>query len=174
MNKKIFYQDTYKVYLKRTERKYYEKKDDELFLIEEPIIVSDEKPLQIYDVDIINKVVRAHHLDQYPNEHIMVIALGACGHILGTTTLGVGTDSMVNSNIKGLFQFLFLTNAYGFVMAHNHPNSYMRASEQDILLTRQVNRIAKELDFELIDHIIINTLESNKGEYFSMKAEGLL
>ena len=177
---KVFYQDTYKVYLKKTERSFFEKTDNGAYVqledFDESALEEDEKikPLQVSNMNVAVKIIRAHELDKYPNEHIMVIAIGACGHVLGTTVLGIGSDQCVDSNLKGLFQFLFLTNAHAFILAHNHPCGYVRASDGDISLTRRVKQYADVFGFDLLDHIIVNTLEEDKGAFFSMKAEKII
>jgi DNA repair protein RadC len=59
--------------------------------------------------------------------------------------------------------------AAAIVLAHNHPNSDVKPSEQDKLLTRALVMAAETVQLKIIDHLIISP-----DEAFSFKKAGLL
>jgi len=59
--------------------------------------------------------------------------------------------------------------AFAILLVHNHPNGNLKASEQDITITKAINIPAKVLNIELYDHIIVTG-----SDYLSFKDEGLL
>lgn len=60
-------------------------------------------------------------------------------------------------------------HAAAVVLAHNHPSGVARASESDLLVTRQVARALELIDARLLDHIIVAGAQT-----VSMAAAGLL
>jgi DNA repair protein RadC len=55
------------------------------------------------------------------------------------------------------------------LLAHNHPSGDHSPSAADIATTRQIADLARQLDVELYDHLIIS-----KTGWTSLRAEGLL
>lgn len=54
-----------------------------------------------------------------------------------------------------LKEILNTNNLKGILIYHNHPSGDPIASIDDIGLTSKISNIAKELDFELLDHLIV-------------------
>ncbi|HEV8719940.1 MAG TPA: DNA repair protein RadC [Candidatus Binatia bacterium] len=59
--------------------------------------------------------------------------------------------------------------ASALVLAHNHPNSDVKPSEQDKLLTRALVMATETVQLRIIDHFIVS-----RDEFFSFKKAGLL
>ena len=59
--------------------------------------------------------------------------------------------------------------ATAIILVHNHPSGDLRASEDDITMTRAVVHAAKPLGITIHDHIIVG-----RSGYMSFKSEGLL
>lgn len=88
---------------------------------------------------------------------------------LGYTTISKGGSNSTIVDPKFVFQTALLANADGILLAHNHPSSELKASRADITLTKNLDKAAKQLGMQIIDHIIL----SFTG-YLSMKNKGLL
>jgi DNA repair protein RadC len=56
------------------------------------------------------------------------------------------------------------------VVAHNHPSGDPSPSESDLRLTRRLAHIAKELDCDVLDHLIL----TRNGRFTSFRMMGLL
>jgi len=59
------------------------------------------------------------------------------------------------------------TLAKGVILVHNHPSGNLRASEQDIAITKKVKQGLQLFDCSLLDHIIL----SDSG-YYSLVDNG--
>ncbi len=60
--------------------------------------------------------------------------------------------------------------ATGIIISHNHPSGLLKASENDVLLTKKLIKALELIDINLLDHIIISPFK----EYFSFKDEGII
>lgn len=64
-----------------------------------------------------------------------------------------------------------LSNASGFIAAHNHPSGDTAPSRADIQVTRELREAGKTMGIPLIDHIIIGDAYS---EPYSFNEAGLV
>jgi len=60
-------------------------------------------------------------------------------------------------------------NAIGLVLAHNHPSQTIQPSIEDHRVTKKLTRAAKNLDIQVMAHIIIT-----EKKYFSFADQALL
>ena len=59
--------------------------------------------------------------------------------------------------------------ATGLLLAHNHPTGNLQPSKADIALTEKINKAAKAIDIQLLDHLIVS-----EKSYFSFADENIL
>lgn len=59
--------------------------------------------------------------------------------------------------------------ATGLLLAHNHPTGNLQPSKADIALTEKINKAAKVIDIQLLDHLIVS-----EKSYFSFADENIL
>jgi DNA repair protein RadC len=59
--------------------------------------------------------------------------------------------------------------ASGIILFHNHPSGNLKPSKQDLELTKKLVSGARNIDMNILDHLII----SERG-YLSFKDEGYL
>ena len=83
--------------------------------------------------------------------------------------LGHGRASGLHLRMRELFTKALAVDASGIVIAHNHPSGDCRPSSCDIDATNRLNRTAKALDIELLDHLIFS-----RSAVYSMRAGGML
>lgn len=102
-------------------------------------------------------------------EKFIIVLLDPNKRCLGYTTISKGGTTSTIVEPKFIFQAALLANADGILLAHNHPSSELKASTADISLTKRLDKAAKQLGMQIIDHIIL----SSTG-YLSMKTNGLL
>ena len=62
---------------------------------------------------------------------------------------------------KDLFSRLLNLHAGGFFLFHNHPSNDLRASKEDLILTRKVRKLGHELGNPLLGHWIIGATNQN-------------
>lgn len=88
-------------------------------------------------------------------ENIHAIFLDAKRRFLGEAYLpgdGIGSFRM---RLRDIMAKALDCGAEGMIMAHNHPSGYCHPSRQDVEATRKLSKIARALDIELVDHLII-------------------
>jgi DNA repair protein RadC len=61
-------------------------------------------------------------------------------------------------------------NAPGVILVHNHPSGDPSPSPDDVSLTRALLPIGKQLDIDVLDHIIIG----GHSKYVSLQALGYI
>lgn len=103
-------------------------------------------------------------------EDFFVLILNRANHALGWISISSGGTAGTVVDPKIILICALLTNGHGIVMCHNHPSGNLKASQEDIKLTKQVNEGAKLFNIKLLDHIILCSSE----EYLSFADEGLL
>lgn len=105
--------------------------------------------------------IREAFLAIYLNRSNKVIAyqVVSLGGISGTV---VDTRLILKAGLDCLASSIILT--------HNHPSGNLKPSEADLSITKRIKEAAKLLEFNIIDHIIINP----ENQYYSMGDEGLL
>ncbi|OYX11118.1 MAG: hypothetical protein B7Z16_17720 [Algoriphagus sp. 32-45-6] len=59
--------------------------------------------------------------------------------------------------------------AHSIILVHNHPSGSASPSEQDKKLTQRLVRIGRDMDLNILDHVIF----TDRG-YFSFADEGIL
>ena len=100
-------------------------------------------------------------------ETFKVLYLNQANHVLGYKIVSEGGITSTYSDIRTIMQGALLTNAVAMIIAHNHPSGNVTPSEKDIQITSQINKAAKLLDLQLLDHIIYT-----RETYFSFADDG--
>lgn len=54
------------------------------------------------------------------------------------------------------------------IIAHNHPSGDPTSSPEDVLVTRQIIEAGQLLDFDILDHLVID-----RARWISMRERGL-
>ena len=68
---------------------------------------------------------------------------------------------------KRIFKAALEGNATQLVLCHNHPSGNRQPSAADIKLTERLVYSGKQIDIEVVDHIIVT-----QGGYYSFADEG--
>lgn len=94
-------------------------------------------------------------LDGQESEHLVVLALDAKNHVIGTEVVYTGNVSASLVRVGELFRFAIRTNAVGIVIAHNHPSGDVTPSPDDLHLTAEAIAAGRLLDVDVLDHLIV-------------------
>lgn len=113
----------------------------------------------LYDEDTIDYV-----------ESSYVLLLNFANQVIGKKLLSTGGTNACIVDVKVIAQISLSTNAHAIILTHNHPSGNLKASEQDIKMTRRVKEALELFDIKLLDHIIVT---SDNG-YTSMADNGLI
>lgn len=102
-------------------------------------------------------------------EIFMVLFLSSSNTLLASEELFRGSLDRSAIYPREILKKVIEYQAKSVIFAHNHPSGNMKASSQDIALTRDMKKALEMFDVLLLEHIIIG-----KHSYFSFLEEGLL
>ena len=127
---------------------------------------------KITDVKVAyNIIMRMMDMDKIGlQEQIVVLYLNQANLVIGSSNAFTGglTGSIVD--IRIIVATALNLMAVAVIIAHNHPSSNLKASTQDITLTKKLKTALSYMDINLLDHLIVTP----ENEYLSMSNEGLL
>ena len=114
-------------------------------------------------------------LTNSPVELLYAVALNSRNSFLGCTKLASGSVDRASVYPRLLVSFLLNINATAVILAHNHPGGVARASTEDISLTKRLGSLLKDLDINLLDHLIFapGTFDRTPS-WVSLKQDGVL
>lgn len=88
-------------------------------------------------------------------ETAMMVCLDSQCRVLSTQILTEGTVDSTSVSIRRIAEIALRYNAFGVMLAHNHPGGQPLPSRADIVLTQEIARGLEVLSIHLVDHIII-------------------
>jgi DNA repair protein RadC len=103
-------------------------------------------------------------------EEFVVLYLNSKNKIIDSINQ-VGTVNKANVYIRDIAKQALLNNAISVIIAHNHPSGSMTPSEQDLAVTKKIQKALGLFDINVLDHFIIGSFN---GEYLSFSESGLL
>lgn len=92
----------------------------------------------------------------YKNEVLALMCLDSKFRLLACKTVFEGNIHSVNVNMRSLLDFAINSGAERAVIAHNHPNSDLMPSTEDIHTTQIIYNALHYAGIQLDDHIITN------------------
>ena len=95
-------------------------------------------------------------LSRITQEVLAIIILNKNKQIIYEKILYQGNDNNVPVSIREILRLLMIHNGYYFYLIHNHPNSSLLPSQNDIAFTTKLEEKTKHLNVHLIDHLIIS------------------
>jgi DNA repair protein RadC len=101
-------------------------------------------------------------------EQLQVMLLDTKHHVLRTHTVYVGSVNAAMVRVAEVFREAIKENATAILIAHNHPSGDPTPSMDDVRVTQEIVRAGKNLDIEVLDHLIVGG-----QQYISLKERGL-
>jgi DNA repair protein RadC len=109
------------------------------------------------------------HLSDLIHEEFWILLLNRANHIILKKNVSSGGISGTVVDPRLIFKSAIEHSASGIILCHNHPSGNTKPSEADIQLTRKLRDAGKNLDIDILDHLII------AGEqYYSFADEGII
>lgn len=109
-------------------------------------------------------------------EKFWVICLNQKNYLLRhfEVTSGTASNSLVHP--REVFREAIRLSASSVIAVHNHPSGDPSPSAADIKITRQLKKAAAVVQIELLDHIILGTLNRDPSAqgYYSFSEAGIL
>ncbi len=102
-------------------------------------------------------------------EHFVMLSLDVRNSLVKISNISVGSLNASIVHPREVFKEAVQASAAKIIIAHNHPSENPDASPEDVALTRRLGEVAKIIDIELLDHIIVT-----KNKFSSLKELGLM
>jgi DNA repair protein RadC len=99
-------------------------------------------------------------------ETMWAIFLNRANYTIGYQKISDGGVSGTVCDPKLIYSAALEVGASGLILAHNHPSGNLKASSQDLALTKKIKEAGSVLEIQLLDHLIItaNTYTSFSDE----------
>ena len=104
-------------------------------------------------------------LDQ---EELRIIALDTKNRIIDMETVYRGSLNSAVVRIAELLRLPIALQSASMIMLHNHPSGDPTPSPQDVRITELVKESARQMDIDLLDHLIIG-----RNQFVRLKERGL-
>lgn len=88
-------------------------------------------------------------------EKVVLLCLNNHLEIVQDKLLFIGSGDVSLLETKEVFQYTLRSGCNRIILIHNHPSGNLKPSHEDQEITRKIEMMAKHLDIEFIDHIII-------------------
>lgn len=88
-------------------------------------------------------------------EKVILLCLNNHLEIIQDKLLFVGSGDVALLETKEVFQYTLRSGCNRIILIHNHPSGDPKPSQEDREITQKIEQMAKHLDIEFIDHIII-------------------
>lgn len=95
------------------------------------------------------------HFSDLSVENFVVIALDSALKPIAVKNFGDGSSKSVNVAPAKIVKFLINCDAYGAIVAHNHPGGLAVPSIADIRSTGSLKTVLNSIGIKLIDHLIM-------------------
>lgn len=102
-------------------------------------------------------------------EEFWIILLDRGNHFIRKINVSKGGVAGTVVDVKRIFKEAIENLASYIVMCHNHPSGNLRASEEDIKITKRMKEAGILMDIKVLDHLIIAG-----REYLSFADEGMI
>lgn len=103
-------------------------------------------------------------------ESFFILLLNFANKTIGYAKISQGGVSGTVIDGKIVAKYAVEALASGVILAHNHPSGNTQPSQADIDLTKKMREGLKNLDIQVLDHIIL----ASEGNYLSLADENYL
>ena len=99
--------------------------------------------------------VMSDALAQMDREYCCVVNMDAANRPINFNVVSIGDVSRTQIPVQNVFKSAILSNAAGILILHNHPSGSLKASMEDLDVTRRLVEAGKIMNIPVIDHIIV-------------------
>lgn len=109
----------------------------------------------VSDSDEVVNILRDLGLPEESDERIIMLCLNSKGVIIGLHEISHGDLNTCPVHPREVFKRALINNAYGIILAHNHPSGDLTPSHEDINMTERLIAGGRLLGINVLDHVIV-------------------
>lgn len=128
-----------------------------------------EKVKIVSSKDAFNVIKQFYFDDIDIFESFFILCLNRNNQTIAYAKISQGGVTGTVVDIKLIAKYAIDCLASGVILAHNHPSGNLKASPEDLAITKKVKEGLKILDIQVLDHLIL----TSQG-YLSFGDEGIL
>ena len=114
-------------------------------------------------------------LKDMDRENICVINLKTNGVPINASIVSVGVLTHALVEPREMLKATILSNAASIILMHNHPSGNVEPSEEDIQMTRRMERVCQMMGIALLDHVIVGPKTGEEPvRYSSLRERGYM
>ncbi len=95
-------------------------------------------------------------LDGLPKERAILLLLSADYRLLSTHVIAEGTANSTTIDEKKILKYVILSRASHYILAHNHPDPLLQASEDDEMVSLSLMQAGDLLGVNFWEHILVS------------------
>lgn len=107
------------------------------------------------------------HMKYLDHEQIWGLVLNSCNGVISMEKFHQGGISSSIVDVRVILKRMSILKAKGLIISHNHPSGNLKASPQDLSITKRIGYVLGEAGMKLLDHIIVG-----HNGYLSFADEG--
>lgn len=115
----------------------------------------------------VNMINAVFHLDEMPQEHLVIVSCTNKGKPIGLFDIATGTIDECLVSPRDIFTRVILTGGAAFVMIHNHPSGDPEPSVTDIKLCSKIKDLSEMMGIHFWDSIVIGV----NNKYVSLREQ---
>lgn len=119
--------------------------------------------------DAAKYILNFYQDDIHIYESVFILLLNRQNHTIGYAKISQGGLSGTVVDIRIILKYAIESLSCGVILAHNHPSGQLKASPQDIQLTKKLREAMQWMDISLLDSLIITA-----DNYTSLADEGII
>ena len=100
------------------------------------------------------------HLGMRENEYVYALYLDNAHHIIHHCEVSAGTVDKSSLYPREVLKPALSYNATGVILVHNHPAGPPIPSEEDLTITRELEKVTALVGVKLIDHVIVTRTQA--------------
>ena len=89
-------------------------------------------------------------------EVFKVFLLDSKNAVIASEIISIGTLNQSIVHPREIFKLAIVKSANAIVLAHNHPSGSVEPSQEDIEVTRQLQKAGQLLGIKVLDHVIVS------------------
>lgn len=119
--------------------------------------------------NIVNSVLESMSEEEGEREFFFAFGLDTRNQVKYVDIVSIGTLNYNLVHPREVYRLAILKGCASIVVAHNHPSGCTDPSQEDIELTKRLEKAGELLGIELLDHVVVA-----KDAFYSFKEKRLL